>query len=184
MSFSNEQLSKLSLTGLESTLRFAQISLDSAERLVKLNLEISKQSLEEHTQAAKKLAGITDPQEALNQLNKLATQSIDKAVNNSRSLYEIVSAAQGELTKLAEESVGLFNKSLISSIESAAKSAPAGSDATLNAVKNSVAAAAAAVSTFSKAAQQVVEFTDSSVKAATSATADAVKNSGKRATTA
>lgn len=183
MSLSNEQLSKLSMTGIESTLRFAQIALDSAERLVKLQLDVSKQALEDHTKAAKQLSELKDTQEAVNHLNKLATQNIDKAVSHSRNLYEVVSGAQSELSKLAEESVGLFNKSLISSIESFAKNAPAGSDATLNAVKTSMAAAAAAVNTFSKAAQQVAEFTDSSVKAATSATADAVKNSAKRGAT-
>lgn len=184
MSISNEQLNKLSLNGLETIFRFSQITLDSAERLVKLNLEISKQSLEENVKIAKQLSGVTDPQEAVSHLNKLATQNIDTALANSRNLYDIVSSAQSELTKLAEENLGSFNKSLIGAIESAAKNAPAGSDAALNAVKSSVAAAAAAVNTFSKAAQQVVEFTDSSVKAATSATADAVKTASKRAPTA
>ncbi|POZ60039.1 phasin family protein [Chromobacterium alticapitis] len=183
MSLNNEQLNKLALTGIESSLRFAQIALDSTERLVKLQLDASKQSLEEQTQAAKQLAGFKDAQEAVNHLSKVATQAVDKAVNHSRNVYEVVSGVQSELNKLVEESVGLYNKSLISSIESFAKNAPAGSDATLNAVKTSVAAAAAAVNTFSKAAQQVAEFTDSSVKAATSATADAVKNSAKRGTT-
>ena len=183
MSFNNEQLNKLSLTGIESSLRFAQITLDSAERLIKLNLEISKQSLEDQTKAAKQLAGVSDPQDVFSHFNQLTTQSVDKAVSNSRNLYEIVSSTQSQLTKLAEESVGLFNKSLISSIETLSKNSPNGSDATLNAVKSSVAAAAAAVNTFSKAAQQVAEFTDSSVKAATSATADAVKNTTKRSST-
>ena len=184
MSISNEQLNKLSLNGLETVFRFSQITLDSAERLVKLNLEISKQTLEDNVKVAKQLSGVTDPQEAVTHLNKLTTQSIDAALANSRNLYDIVSAAQSELTKLAEENLGSFNKSLIGAIESAAKNAPAGSDAALNAVKSSVAAAAAAVNTFSKAPQQVVEFTDSSVKAATSATADAVKTASKRAPTA
>ena len=85
---------------------------------------------------------MTDPQEAVTHLNKLTTQSIDAALANSRNLYDIVSAAQSELTKLAEENLGSFNKSLIGAIESAAKNAPAGSDAALNAVKSSVAAAA------------------------------------------
>jgi hypothetical protein len=106
---------------------------------------------------------------------------VDKAVANSRNVYEIVSAAQSELSKLAEENLGSFNKNLITALEGAAKNAPAGSDNALNAVKTSLAAAAAAVNSFSKAAQQVAEFTDSSIKAASSATADAVKTATKRA---
>ncbi|MBA4707574.1 phasin [Aquitalea sp. FJL05] len=177
----NDQLSKISLSGFEAALRVAQISLDSAERLVKLNLEASKQTLEENVKVAKALAGAGDAQEALNQFNQLASQSVDKAVANSRNVYEIVSAAQSELSKLAEENLGSFNKNLITALEGAAKNAPAGSDNALNAVKTSLAAAAAAVNSFSKAAQQVAEFTDSSIKAASSATADAVKTATKRA---
>ncbi|MDF0604087.1 phasin family protein [Neisseriaceae bacterium TC5R-5] len=183
MSINHEQLNKLSLNGLETILRFTQISLEGTERLIKHHLEISKQSLEENVKIAKQLSGVTDPQEAIAQLNKLTTHSIDKVVADARNLYDIVSGTQSELNKLAEENLGSFNKSLIGALESAAKNAPAGSDATLNAVKTTVAAAAAAVNTFSKAAQQVVEFTDSSVKAATSATADAVKSASKRTTT-
>ncbi|HJV06539.1 MAG TPA: phasin family protein [Chromobacteriaceae bacterium] len=181
---SNDQFTKFSLTGFENALRFAQISLDGTERLFKFNLDSAKQSLEENVQAAKDLAAATDPQDAFNQLNKLASRSIDKAVANSRGVYEILSTTQTELAKLAEENLGTFNKSLISAIETAAKSSPSGSDAALNAVKTSIAAAAAAVNSFSKAAQQVAEFTDSSVKAASSATADAVKTATKRGSTA
>jgi hypothetical protein len=36
----NDQLSKVSLSGFEAALRVAQISLDSAERLVKLNWKL------------------------------------------------------------------------------------------------------------------------------------------------
>lgn len=177
----NEQFSKFSLGGVETALRFAQISLDSTEKLVKFNLEVSKQSLEDNIKVAQDLAGAKDPQEAVARINKLATQSVEQAVTNSRNVYEIVTQAQGELAKLAEENLGTLNKSLINVIEDIAKNAPAGSEVTVNAVKTSVAAAAAAINSFTKAAQQVNEFAETSVKAASSATADAVKATTKRA---
>jgi phasin family protein len=176
----NEQFSKISLGGVETVLRFAQISLDSAEKLVKFNLEVSKQSLEDNIKVAKELADAKDPQEAVARINKLATESVEHAVSNSRNVYEIVTRAQGELAKLAEENMGTLNKSFITAIEDIAKNAPAGSEVTVNAVKTSVAAAAAAINSFAKAAQQVNEFAETSVKAASSATADAVKGTTKR----
>lgn len=176
----NEQFSKISLGGVETVLRFAQISLDSAEKLVKFNLEVSKQSLEDNIKVAKDLAKAKDPQEAVARINKLTTESVEHAVTNSRNVYEIVTQTQGELAKLAEENIGTLNKSLISAIEDIAKNAPAGSDVAVNAVKTSVAAAAAAINSFTKAAQQVNEFAETSVKAASSATADAVKATTKR----
>jgi phasin family protein len=180
----NEQFSKLSLNGFESALRFAQISLDSTERLIKFGLEVSKQSLEENVKAARDLSGVQDPQEVFKRVSQIASGSIEQAVTNSRNVYEIVSRAQGEITRLTEENVGNFNKALISSIESFAKNSPAGSDVALNTVKTTIAAAAAAVNSLTKAAQQAAEFADSSVKAASTATAEAVKSTAKRASNA
>ena len=178
----NEQLSKLSLNGYETALRFAQISLDSTERLVKFGLEVSKQSLEENVKDARELSGVTDPQEVINRVNQIASQSVEQAVANSRGVYEIVSQAQNEIAHLAEENVGAFNNALISSIESLGKNSPAGSDVAINTVKTGIAAAAAAVNSFTKAAQQAAEFADASVKAATNATVSNVQAAAKSAT--
>lgn len=65
--------------------------------------------------------------------------------NHSRNLYEAVSEIQGEVAKLAEENIGLLNKSMISTIDALAKNAPAGSESAVNAVKSGIAAPAAAV---------------------------------------
>lgn len=178
----NEQLSKLSLSGVESALRFAQISLDSAERLVKLNLELSKQSLEGNVKAARDLAGVSDPQEVFSRVNQIASQSVEQAVAGSRSAYEIVSQAQTELSSLVEENVDAFNKALISSVETFAKTQQTpGADVAVVGLKNTLAAATAAVNTFTKAAQQAGQFADASFKAAGQATTEAVKASAKRA---
>lgn len=176
-----EYFSKLSLNGFESVLRFAQISLDSTERLVKLGLELSKQSLEDNVKAARELSHVSDPQEVFTRVNQLASNSVEKAVANSRNVYDIVSQAQTQITHLAEENVGEFNKALISSIESIAKNNPVGgSEIAVNTVKTTIAAAAAAVNSFTKAAQQAAELVDSSVKTATNATAEAVKSSAAK----
>ncbi|TDR77876.1 phasin family protein [Paludibacterium purpuratum] len=176
----NEQFSKLSSNGFENILRLAQISLDSGERLIKQQFELSKQALEDNVQIAQELAGISDPQQALNHINKVFSQSFEKAVQNSRGLYDIVSQTQTELSALTEDSLGRINKSLLSSLDTLSQHSPAGSDAAVNAIKSSFAAATATISSLTRAAQQVAEFADTSVKAASSATADAAKAPTKR----
>jgi phasin family protein len=179
-----EQLSKLSLNGFEALFRAAQISLDSTERLVKLNFELSKQSLEENVKLTRELSSLKTPQEALTRLNRLATQNLEQAVANSRSVYDIVSETQAELGKIAESNFNELNKSVISNIDLLSKNAPAGSETAVNALKSGIAAGAAAINSMTKAAQQVAEFADSSVKAANSATVDAVKTAAKRSSAA
>lgn len=180
----NEQLNKLALNNLDIVLRAAQLSIDSAERLVKLNLEISKQSLEESVKLARELPAVKTPQEAFAQLNKLAVQGIEQAVANSRNVYEIVSETQTELSKITEGNFNEFHKAVIGNIDQLSKNAPAGSETAVNALKSSIAASTAALSSLTKAAQQVAEFADSSVKAANSATVDAVKTAAKRSSAA
>ncbi|GGY07214.1 phasin family protein [Paludibacterium paludis] len=177
----NENFSKISANGVETALRFAQISLDGTERLVKLQLELSKQTLEDQVKVTRELTTAKDPQEALLKVNALSGQSAEKAVSHSRELYEIVSNTQASLTRLAEEQLGQFNKALIGSLDNLSQNAPAGSDTFLNAFKSSFAASAAALNTLQRAAQQVAEFADTNVKAATSATAEAVKGSRRNA---
>ena len=127
------------------------------------------------------LVKLSNPQDVANHVSKAASASLEQAVNHSRNLYEAVSEIQGEVAKLAEENIGLLNKSMISTIDALAKNAPAGSESAVNAVKSGIAASAAAVNSMTKAAQQVAEFAGTSVKAASTATADAVRNASKKA---
>jgi phasin family protein len=175
MSATNEQWSKLSFTGLETALRFAQVSFDGAERLVKLNLDISKQSLEENVKAVRELSGVSDPQEVFNRVRQIASQAFEQAVNNSRNVYEIVSCTQAELTRLAEENSGVINRAWTTSIEDFAKNTPAGSDVAFDTVKNTIAATTTPLSNFNKVAEQVTVIAEAGVKAASTATTEAVK---------
>ncbi|BEV73799.1 MULTISPECIES: phasin family protein [unclassified Paludibacterium] len=176
----NESFSQFSSNGFENLLRLAQISLDSSERLIKQQFELSKQVLEENVKIAQELSSLKDPQQALGQINKVFSQSFQQSLKNSRGLYEIVSQTQSELTALTEDSLARLNKSLLSSLDTLSQNSPAGSDAALNAIKSSFAAASATIGSLTRAAQQVAEFADTSVKAATSATADAAKTPTKR----
>ncbi|MDN0085409.1 phasin family protein [Crenobacter sp. SG2305] len=176
MTATNESLSKLSLSGIESALRFAQISLEGTERLVRLNIELSKQLLEENVAHARELVGIKDPQQALNHLNKVAGQSVEQAVSNSRQAYDIVSQTHSEFTKLAETHLDELNKLLHSNLDNFAKQAPAGSEVVVSGLKSALASATAAASSVSKTAQQVSELTEANLRAAGNATSEAVKS--------
>lgn len=180
---SQEDFSKASLGNIDAALRLGHVSLNGIERLVRLNLELSKQMLEDQVATVRELSGSKDPQIALQHLNKLAAQSVENAVSRSRTLYETLSETQSELVKLTEDNLSSLNKSLIGSIDRMAKNAPAGSDVAINAMKSGLAATAAAVNSITKAAQQVADFTEASVKAAGTATTDAVKNAARKANT-
>jgi phasin family protein len=176
-----QQFNNFATEQVEIALRFARISLDSVDRLAKLQVETAKTILEENAKTLKQLGNIKDVQEALAARQKISEVGIEQATAYSRSLYEISSQAQAEFSKLVDERNVDFNKNIVSGLDRFVKNAPAGADAAVAAVKSTVQATAAAVDSLTKAAKQVAEFADASVKAASTATADAVKTAAKKA---
>jgi len=177
MSINPEQFAAANKAAVDSLLSVANTALASAERIASLNLETARSVLEDSVSNAKALMGAKDPQEALSIQASLAQPSVEKAVAYSKSVYEISSETQEQLTKMVEAQFGDFQKNVAAMLEKAAKSAPAGSDVAVAAVQSAIAAANSAFDNMRKTAKQVTEMAQSNVAAATSATAKAVKKS-------
>lgn len=176
-----EQFNELATSNIETAMRLSKIALEGAERIFRINLELTKQALEDQAGNVQALASVKDLQDAVALRNKLAETQSESLMGYSRTLYEVTSQTQAELSKLFEERLGVFNKGMVAAMDNAAKNAPAGADVAVQAMKSTVAATAAAVDSMTKAAKQVADFADASVKAATTATADAVKTAAKKA---
>jgi phasin family protein len=162
-----EQMNELNNTTVLSAARLSKLSLDSAERLLALQLSFAKSALGDATRSARAAAGTQDVQQLLALRTKAAETAMSQWLEYSRSLYEVASDAQAELSKLAEERLAELQRTITESVEQAAKSAPAGSDVAVAAMKSSLAAATTAFDTFTKAARHAASFTDAGVKAAT-----------------
>lgn len=180
MTTAQQQINDFATEQLETALRFARISIDAADRLVKLQVETAKNTFEDAARNAKQFTSIKDAQAAFAAQQKLSEAAVDSSITYSRSLYEIASQAQTEFSKLVDERSVYFNKNMVSGLDRFVKSAPAGADVAVAAVKSTVQATAAAVDSMTKAAKQVADFADASVKAASTATADAVKTAAKK----
>lgn len=159
-------LSEISATTVETAARLTRISMDSAERVVALQLEFAKSSLDQATRNARAFAGAKDVQELFALRARTAESAVEKLMGYSRSLYEVASEAQSELSKLAEERLASFQQAVSESVEQAAKASPAGGDVAVAAIKSSLAATTAAFDSFNKAAKQMASYTDAGVRAA------------------
>src|SRR5258708_3358476 len=142
--------SEITAATVDSATKLTRISMDSAERVIALQLGFAKASLEQATRSAKALAGAKDVQELLAMRTKGAESAVERLMGYSRSLYEISSEAQSQFSKLAEEP-------------------PAGRDVAVAAMKSSLAATTAAFDSFNKAAKHLASYTDAGVHAATPA---------------
>jgi phasin family protein len=164
-----DQMSELNSTAVLSAARLSKLSLDSAERLLTLQLGFAKSALGDATQAAHAAAGTKDVQQLLALRTQAAETAMTQWLEYSRGLYEVASEAQAELSRLAEERLADLQRTVTDTVDEAAKSAPAGSDVAVAAMKSSLAAATAAFDSFTKAARHAASFTDAGVKAATTA---------------
>jgi len=174
-----EQIASANKSNVEALLTLANTAFASAERLAALNLNTARNLLEDTVASAKSLLGVKDIQELMNVQASLAQPTVEKAVAYSRSIYEIASQTQEELTKIFEAQFAEANKNVTSALDKAVKNAPAGSDVAVAAVKSAIAAANSAYDSMTKAAKQVAEIAEANVAAATSATVKAVGTAPK-----
>ena len=174
-----EQFAATNKANIETLLTLANTAFASAERLAALNLNTARSLLEDGVANTKALLAAKDVQELVNLQASLAQPIVEKAVAYARSVYEITSQSQEEVSKVMESQVAEINKGVASALDKAAKSAPAGSDVAVAAVKSAIAAANSAYDSMSKAAKQVAEIAEANVAAATNATVKAVSTTTK-----
>ena len=157
---------ELSRATVDAATRLTQISFESTERAIAVQLEYTKGAFTQATETARAVAQVKDVAELVSLRSKIAENALENALGYSRSLYEVASEAQSEYSRLAEERMARFQQAVTETVEQAAKSAPAGGDIAAAAIKSSLAATTAAFDSFTKAAKHVSSFSDASVKAA------------------
>ena len=161
-----EQFADLNKVNVAQAQKFAALAIENAEKLVKLNISAAKVVFAQGVEGASAVAAVKDVQELFALPTRYAETNVQTALGYSRSLYEVVSAAQAQYSALAEEALAGYTKGLASWVEQASKSAPAGSETAMNAMKSTVAATTAAFDQFQKATKQVVSLADASYRAA------------------
>jgi phasin family protein len=155
---------EISRSSFEAASRLTRISLDSAERMLAIQLEYAKGAVTQATLTARAVSQVQDVEQLMKVRSRLAENGLENLVGYSRSLYEVASDAQSELSKLAEERLATYQTAVIEAVDQASKSAPGASDAAVTAVKSGMAAATAAFDSFNKAARQVASYADAGVK--------------------
>lgn len=179
-SFNPEQFVAANKAIVDSLVAVATTALVSAERLTTLNLNTARSVLEDSAAGASAVLGAKDPQQAIAAQASLAQPAVAKAVDYSRSVYEISAEAQQELTKLVEAQYGEFQKTVAGLLDKASKAAPAGSEAAIAAIQNAIATANNAFGNLNSVAKQFTDAAQANVAAVTKATTAAAKKATKK----
>jgi len=172
-----EQFAAANKASVDALFTIAQAQFAAFERLSALNFNTTKMAFEDGVSQAKALMSVKDAQELVN-LSATSTQpALEKAIAYSRSVYEVATQTQAEVTKLAETQAAEMNKTVVSLMDKLSKNAPAGSDVAVAAVKSAMAAANSAYDSFTKVVKQATDMAEANV---TAATTTVVKQAGKK----
>jgi phasin family protein len=167
-----EQFSNATKASFES--QFALLTsltsktFESMEKLIDLNINAAKATLEESSATARQLLTVKDPQEFFSLTAAQAQPTAEKALSYSRQLASIAAGTGAEFSKAAESQIVEANRKVISLVDEVSKNAPAGSENYVAAIKTAISNANAGYEQFSKTTKQAVEAMESNFNSAVS----------------
>ena len=165
-----EQFSAATKTNFETFLAaytdLTNKAFEGVEKVVDLNLNVAKSSLEESATTTKQLLSAKDPQEFFSLSAAQAQPSTEKALAYGRHLASIASSTHAELAKAAEAQIAETNRKVIALVEEVTKNAPAGSENVIAFVKSTIGNANAGYEQLTKTTKQAVEAMEVNVATA------------------
>ncbi len=140
-----EQFSAAAKANFEANLAlfsdFTTKAIAGVEKLIGLNLNTTKASLEDSTAITQKLFAAKDPHEFFSLSAALAQPNTEKAFAYGRHFASIASSTQAELTKSAEAQVAETKRKVIEFVDQAAKNVPSGAEGAVALVKSAIGSA-------------------------------------------
>src|SRR5690606_29444590 len=164
---------------VDNFLAFQQAVFNGFEKLVDLNLQVVRASLDEANQKAQEALAVKDVQEAVNFASTLVQPNADKVTAYGKHVYDIVTGVQSSLTKLTEEQIAEVQRQLDETIDQLAKNAPTGSEGAVALMKSSLATATSAYESAAKVVRQASDAAESNIAAATNATLKAASDAAE-----
>lgn len=160
-------------SALDALYRFANVSLNTTEKVVQHHLSVVRETSEAQLEQHKSALEAKDLSQLLGIVSAFAKPQIEQGVSYYRGWYDIQAAAQDEYLKLFEQGNDELNKSVSSLLDWYAQSS-GNSGLAVAAVKSAISAANSAFENANKTVRQVANIAEASVNAATSATVRAV----------
>lgn len=182
----SEQFSAATKANFESQLSMLNAltakAFEGVEKIIELNVNAARASLEETSSAARQLLSAKDPQEFFSLSAAQAQPNAEKALAYGRHLAGIASSTQAEFAKAAEVQVAEATRKVNALVDEVTKNAPAGSENAVAVLKSVFGNASAGYEQLTKTAKQAVETIEANLASATSQFVQATEKTTARAT--
>lgn len=177
-----EQLAAAQKANAEVMTTLLRAAFNGMERLAALNMAASRDFFNTAVTNTQQLLAVKDPSE-LSKLNaNLAQPGLEKWMDYSRNVYDLVTSVQKEVTSVVEGQYQTFSKTAAASLDKT-KSAPGG-DIFAAAMKSVLDASGRAFDQMNAMAKQAAELAETNMQVAANTTSQATSAVTKAAAAA
>ncbi|MDR0775674.1 MAG: phasin family protein [Azonexus sp.] len=163
-----EQLTAAQKANTEVMLSLMRTAFTGIERLTALNLATTREFFSNTVANTQQLMAAKDANEIAKLNSKLAEPGVEKIVDYSRNVYDLVAEMQKEITAVMEAQYNSFNKSA-SSVVAKARTAPVGGDVFAAGMESMLNASTKAFDSMSSMAKQLSDIAEANLQAASKA---------------
>lgn len=175
-----EQILASNKANVETLFGLTSKAFEGVEKLVALNLAMSKALLAETAGQAQTVLGAKDAQELLSLQATVLQPLGEKAASYGREVYDIAATTGSEFGKAFEAQFAEAQRKFLDLVDNTVQNAPAGSESAVALMKSAVAAANNVLETAQKSAKQAAALAESNFKAATATAVEAGKTASKK----
>jgi phasin family protein len=174
-----EQLMAAQKANIDTLFGLTGKAFEGMEKLVELNLQVTKAAMGEMADTSKAMMSVKDAQELMTLQAGMLQPAAEKAAAYARHLYDIASATNADLAKIVEGQTSDAQKKVMAMVDAQVKNAPAGTENVVALVKSAVAAANNAYETVHKASKQAADLMEANFQAATTTAVKATQSATK-----
>ena len=182
-----EQLTAAQKANAEVMMALLHSAFNGVERLTALNMAATRELFNNSVASSQQLLSAKDAKDVAKLNSELAQPSVEKLMEYSRSVYELVASMQKEVTSVMEAQYNTFAKNASSAVEKATAGAPVGGDVFAATMKSMLGASTKAFDTMTSMSKQLTDIAETNMQAAgkaagkaVSATAAAAKKSAAK----
>jgi phasin family protein len=169
-----DQLAAAQKANAEVMMALMRTAFEGMEKLAALNMTASREFFNASVTNAQQLMSAKDAQELAKINSSLSQPNVQKLMDYSRNIYDLVTQLQQEVTQVMDAQYNSFSKKASATIAQTSAQAPVGGDVFAAAMKSMLDATNQAFGNMQNMAKQMTEIADANLQAASTATAKAV----------
>lgn len=166
-----EQLTAAQKANAEVMMALVRTAFNGVERLTALNLAATRELFNNTVASTQQLMAAKDASELAKLNSDLAKPGVDKWMDYSRNVYDLVAEMQKEVTSVMEAQYSTFSKNASSAVAKAKSSAPVGGEVFAATMQSMLDASTKAFGNMTGMAKQLADIAEANMQVAAKTTA-------------